>query len=813
MRVGVDVDRQQRLFRDSIPQAIIDDAIVTASRKSLPFTAVPLMLDHTARALNAVKGTKLNAINIPDVRRVSDEAANILLRLKAVTTQKNIRGGSRMICRKGRTYISNRLTTLAEQSSKLKVKFLRRCPYLSVSVDETDAWSVTAPLSVALQGCDTDFNWGNFFIGQTDVALTKEGVGIYNATRKIIEDADAQAGEDNDDDDDDLPGLEEPDEVTVLVDELRSCSRLWERIVWCTTDGASAMRSTSRYAGLDAKPDGTSFVSHLKRSGKEQIGNLHCLCHNLNLALKEAMAENKWCDLWLQHIRAVYNWFSKSPARKSKFAALSEEMTLLGRVVSWKMVYPKYYCPTRWVGIATALASIVGAADLHREYCRYLIASGYLPDRDTIDVLPEEAGDARVDEEVQEGADRHHEATFYRFDDDEAQPWDLCIMPIEDDAKILSATERVDLDVSEMTTTFKSLDSGSHKKSKLLNEQIGMTDLNLGLDAMMLDALQPYKRLVERLQVQTGPIAHRLCGWIIEFYDTINTVFLDDTPTYGHRFNEWLALHNTPEEEKLVEQIKVMGRSFLHSLLERTRYRIQPYWKFIMGLELINPCAPHKISKAAWEGLHDLMVRAGFDPAQRIEAVNGLKMQRRSAARWTMSEIKECNKNLLLFYKDLQRASPLQNSMLFELAQLIFSLHAASAIIETFFSKTAYIKSKTRKSMKDSTVAKVLHVSQTPEPKDVEKLPADPISIDVTSASLRTENDLDSLREKYLGRKLKKSFKVEDDVGHEGELISYIGTIDQIYWEMELHKFLFLVIYEDGDKEELELWQVRAFVT
>ena len=107
----------------------------------------------------------------------------------------------------------------------------------------------------------------------------------------------------------------------------------------------------------------------------------------------------------------------------------------------------------------------------------------------------------------------------------------------------------------------------------------------------------------------------------------------------------------------------------------------------------------------------------------------------------------------------------------------------------------------------------MLHVSQTPEPKDVEKLPADPISIDVTSASLRTENDLDSLREKYLGRKLKKSFKVEDDVGHEGELISYIGTIDQIYWEMELHKFLFLVIYEDGDKEELELWQVRAFVT
>ena len=106
--------------------------------------------------------------------------------------------------------------------------------------------------------------------------------------------------------------------------------------------------------------------------------------------------------------------------------------------------------------------------------------------------------------------------------------------------------------------------------------------------------------------------------------------------------------------------------------------------------------------------------------------------------------------------------------------------------------------------MSDNTVVKVLHVSQTPEPEDVEMLLADPISIDVTAAAKRTENDLDTLREKYVGRKVTRSFPVE------GELVSYKGVIDKVYWEMELHKFLFHVVYpDDDDEEELELWQVR----
>lgn len=307
--------------------------------------------------------------------------------------------------------------------------------------------------------------------------------------------------------------------------------------------------------------------------------------------------------------------------------------------------------------------------------------------------------------------------------------------------------------------------------------------------------------------MQNGPIAHRLCGWIIEFFDSNNAMFLEDTATFGHHFNEWVATHDAPAWEGLIQQIKTMGRAFVHTFLQRVRYRIQPYWKFIMGLELINPCAPHRISKFVWEGIRDLMKRVGFTRSQRIEAINGLKLQRRQAARWMMPQIEECNRNVLSWYKELQRSRPLQNSVVYDLAQLVFSLHAASAIIETFFSKTTYIKSKTRKSMSDETVANVLHVSQTPQPEDIEMLQPNAISIDVTAASKRKENDLDILKEKYIGRKVTRSFPVG------GESVSYKGVIDRVYWEMELHKFLFHVTYpEDNDEEELELWQIRLCV-
>ena len=458
---------------------------------------------------------------------------------------------------------------------------------------------------------------------------------------------------------------------------------------------------------------------------------------------------------------------------------------------------------------------------MHEEYVGELVADGYLPDRsqgmeseDYNDLPPlVDAAGARVDEgeESEDDLERVDEQVFYVWNDESPQPWDLQVSDIADDFPIKDKADLVDLDTCAMKALVAPLDSATakcKKKSKLLDEAIGINDLTIGIDCMMLDALQPYKHLVERLQVQTGPIGHLVCGWIIEMFDNINETFLGRTPTFGSHFNRWVS--NKQPSPELVAQIKAMGRQFLHAFLTRVRYRLQPYWKLIMGLELVSPCSPARVAPEAWDGVANLMERVGWSQDKIHKGLSELRLQRRRAARWSYPQIVECKRNLLHYFKQRSESYSLSDQYDFSnadsFAQLVFCLHVASAIIETFFSKTKYIKSRSRMSMADKTVADVLTLSQVPAPDDVENFPPSAVSIDVTSASSRSENDLHVLRRKYLDRKVSRTFQVD------GDTVQYKGVIDRVFWEHETHRFLFHVSYLDGDEEELELWQIRTFI-
>ena len=188
--------------------------------------------------------------------------------------------------RLGRKSITRRMRQLSEMTLRQKGAFLKTCNYLSLSCDESDTFSATAPLAAALQACSPEFLWGNLFVGQTDVAVDKTGKGCYIAVRHLVEAVDPT---------------------------------LWELIVWSCTDGASVMRSTHLYAGLDGKPDGESLHAYMKRNGKPKLPNLHGTAHNTNLAVKYSMKVcGPWVEQWLDHIKAMYNWFKQSPSRKSK---------------------------------------------------------------------------------------------------------------------------------------------------------------------------------------------------------------------------------------------------------------------------------------------------------------------------------------------------------------------------------------------------------------------------------------------------------------------------------------------------------------
>ena len=359
------------------------------------------------------------------------------------------------------------------------VNFLSTCQFISIGGDESDSFSGSAPLASSLQACNPLFEWFNGFSGQRDVAADKTGAGIHRVLKAII-------------------------------DSL--CPDIWPKIMWLCTDGASAMRSTPAYMGLDSNPAGTSLHACMKRSVNKQLPAFHCMCHMLNLAFKDAFFKCLWAEHWLYHVKSLFNWFSNSPGKKSALRRLHQTMVAIRQTVTWRLVYPRYYCPTRWLGLHQALLSILNSWDLLVIYAGTLQDDGFRPDRRPYAAEPEEEelqgedlADARVDD--LDDVVLVHQTTFHQWDD---KAWDLKVGSIEDDEDFLPNSDLIDLDHGN-SSVWRGLDDGVRgKRSKLLSEDKGLTNLNLGLDSMMADVLFPYVKLVKRLQTASTPIAHQV---------------------------------------------------------------------------------------------------------------------------------------------------------------------------------------------------------------------------------------------------------------------------------------------------------------
>ena len=770
-----------RIFREDLPRAILDDAIISCARKSLSFTALPVVLSVAARAMIACRGTTpVPEGEIMKVSKVSKLGAAVLRRINAATAAERVRNGrTRPACVRSRQWVTDRMLQLGELCLKKKTEFLLKCPFLGCACDESDTYSFSAPLAAALQGCSWDFEWGNLFMGQSDVVDDKSGEGCFASLRSLLNGIDM---------------------------------KLLPLIVFLSTDGASAMRSTPMYAGLDSNPSGKSMHAAMKRALSPKLPNLHCLNHQADLALKKALKICvAWSDMWLCHVKGVYTWFSKSPSRKSALKSLHKEMELLNDVVTWRMVYPKYYCPTRWLGISRALKSLLAVADLLDVYVEKLVVDGYRPFRPyrapEEDVPPAEAAHARQDED--EDDVRVHAAGFHQWGDEE---WDLRVTPPQGDVRILDEDDILDLETG-CADTWKDLATGNKRtRCKLVSEKIGLTAYMYGLDSIMADALEPYKMFAERLQTQTGPIGHRLRSWITNLFKELHQMFLSVNPRYGPHFQKWVERDDV--SDRLADQVRAAGRSFVYHFLHNLRYRYQPYWKLILAMETINPVRPAKITPcaSAWEGVRDLVDRCMKVDAEDVVA--DLQKQQDWGSSWTVPEVKSFTSNLLKFYHDRHIAAKRNKKNDYALAsrfaRLVFSIHGSSSIIETYFSKTNYIKSLHRASMRDSLASATMHLQQMRPYKDDDVIETvDNLCIDTESALLRIENDLDEYRKKYLHARVSKPFRDEST----GNVRPYKGTVNDVKWDNHEGCILFHVDYDsDDDVEDMEHWELKKYV-
>ena len=767
------------VYNQDLPQAIIDDVIVQCARKSVSFSSVPIVMGCVARALIACRGKVVfPSPDIMKVRTVCPRAATAMVRLNAATEEQTIKGGNtRPACVRGRHYVAERMLVIGKQTIQQKAKFLASCPYLSLSADESDTYSFSAPLAAALQGCSRAFQWANLFMGQVDVSEDKTGEGLFKSLLFFFN----------------------------KIDPV-----LFQLIVFSCTDGASAMRSTPKYAGLDSNPHGTSFHAHMKRANKPKLPNIHCVPHNLNLSLKKAITRgSEWSKDWLEHVKCVYKWFSKSPSRKSKLKSLHAKMSLLQSVVTWKMVYPKYYCPTRWIGIKSALQSILAAVTLLESYVDGLVRDGFRPDREKDNLIPDEP-DARVEEDSDDDVVSVHKDSFHEWG---TERWDLQVPRPVGDVDIVGADERVAMEDTGRASIWSDLPDGTSRanKCRLLSERVGLTSFMIGLDSMMFDVLEPYAILVERLQTQVTPIGHKVRSWVSLFFRDMATMFLSDTPSYGPKFCSWLRREDV--NDAMSDQVRAIGRSFSYDFMIDVRRRLQPYWKLILAIETINPCAPASISPSAWEGVRDLVERC-MDGVDWKDVVQELKTQHDEAGDWCMAQVTACTSNLLKYYHDrYQTAVNNQQAHKYpladEFARLVFSLHLTSSIIETYFSKTKYIKNLHRSRLRDSLSSMTLHLQQLRKLRNKYTLQnLDDYDIDLDSALTHLENDLNTLRDRYGGTRVLKPF-LDDNTG---TVRPYGGTVSEIHWSTQEGCYLFHIEYDsDSDDEDMELWELKRY--
>ena len=130
----VQTSKDLKVFATDIPQAIIDDAIITCSRKSLSLTAIPVVLNVASRALLTCRGKERIPVNVLNkLRKDLPQVSRILTRLDAAVESVRTRSGVRARCRLGRGAITQRLRKLAEMTLQQKSKFLKTCQYLSMS--------------------------------------------------------------------------------------------------------------------------------------------------------------------------------------------------------------------------------------------------------------------------------------------------------------------------------------------------------------------------------------------------------------------------------------------------------------------------------------------------------------------------------------------------------------------------------------------------------------------------------------------------------------------------------------------------------
>ena len=314
------------------------------------------------------------------------DVAKMVLQLESIRKRTNRRGhnGYDGGVRQHRTTISKRISGIAD-FVRLEVATLieNGCPSVGFMADESQSRSQTDPCYVAIIFCTIDFLFGHHLVGQTDASNATDGVSLANQVEGVLKHGHGVQGQ--------------PE--TWLLD----------RVAFVGSDGASTMRSSRKYAGHSIRDGttpkergktGTSMLATLQHSLASRRGaahipftGFHCTLHIVSLSLGDIV--QLLPPFVIPMVRGIVSYFKRSPrmfarlkeegrAAREAIAAIEAELNVepgAGAAAGVRSL--KRYCPTRWVGLATTIRSVLRNWLPLRELKLSLAREGYgAPDND-----------------------------------------------------------------------------------------------------------------------------------------------------------------------------------------------------------------------------------------------------------------------------------------------------------------------------------------------------------------------------------------------------------------------------------------------
>jgi len=213
--------------------------------------------------------------------------------------------------------------------------------------------------------------------------------------------------------------------------------------------------------------------------------------------------------------------------------------------------------------------------------------------------------------------------------------------------------------------------------------------------------------------------------------------------------------------------------------------------------------------QSARDAAKDLCIRAGMSEVKAAATVRELDKQRAAYSRASAASERRMYSNLLQFYGERKQAGVSRFPLCEEYAQIVFSIHVASAVIETYFSKTKYIKNKHRPRLSDKSAAASLHLAslKTSTPNVLQRNRE--TEIDFRAAWKTGEDDEDDLKDKYVGKRVCKNFENEET----GEMTPYSGTITHVHFVQDTSQYMMHVSYDDDDdSEDYEEYEVKEYL-